>query len=217
MATADDKDPSQIADPAKDQKTGTDASAAMLAKMEAAMASMNEKLEAQATMLAEANKRLAPPAPKQDDVNLYEPQNMVQHMERIFDTRLRTEKQKDLTIYNLAQEYPEIQTDPKVRAAVLDAQKSVPEHIRDTAEGYELAVLKAAGKSGLVPKSQRKTVDDDVTYDGTRRQSSAPKKRNKVSEATLAAAELMGININDENRVKSLEEHANRDSWTKYR
>lgn len=215
MANADDNTASQSTDQTKGKDDGSNAQAEALKALQTQLAEMNQRLETQATILQEAAKRANPP-PKQEDQNLYEPQNMVNHMEKIFDTRLRAEKQKDMTIYNLAQEYPEIQTDAKVRQAVLDAQKTVPESIRDTSEGYQLAVLQATSRAGLIPKSQRKTVEDDVSYDGTRR-TAAPKKRTKVSDATIMAAQMMGRNTDDPEVMKRLEDAVNRDSYTKYR
>ncbi len=214
MANADDKDASQTSN-SKEQDNGSNAQAKMLEALQTQLTEMNQKLEQQANTLAEAARRSAP-APKPEEQNLYEPQNMVQHMEKIFDTRLRSEKQKDMTIYNLAQEYPEIQTDPKVRQAVLDAQKTVPESLRDTSEGYQLAVLQATSRAGLIPKSQRKTVDDDVSYDGSRRAKPAA-KRAKISQETLMAAQAMGKNTDDPEYIKRLEEAVNRDTFTKYR
>lgn len=212
MANAGEKDTSQNADPNKGKADGNEGNKAF-EKMQEQLQAMNSKMEETLAAIAAANRK---PEPKQEEVNLYDPQSMVQHVEKIFDTRLREEKNKDMTIFNLAQDYPEIQTDPKVRQAVLDAQKTVPQHLQGTAEGYELAVLKATTRAGLIPKSQRKTIDDDVSYDGTRRQN-APKKRAKVAEATLLAAQAMGIDTDDPKRMQGLEDATNRDTYTKYR
>ncbi len=184
-----------------------------LAEIQENLGRMNDQMLATQQAIANSN-RQAPV--KQEDENLFEPQQMINKMEKIFDTRLRTEKAKDMTIYQLAQEYPEIQTDTKLRQAVLDAQKTIPESIRDTADGYELAVLKATQKAGLVPKSQRKSVEDDPSYDA-RRSTPKAKPRVKVSDATLQVAELMGRNISDPDTLKRLEDAANRDTYAKYR
>lgn len=192
-----------------------DALTKQLAEIQENLGKMNAQMEATQAAIAVANQRANPP-PKQEDENLFEPQQMINKMEKIFDTRLRTEKAKDMTIYNLAQEYPEIQTDAKLRQAVLDAQKTIPESIRDTADGYELAVLKATQKAGLVPKSQRRAVEDEPSYDA-RRSAVKSKPRVKVSDATLQVAELMGRNISDPETLKRLEDAANRDTYAKYR
>lgn len=210
MANADDTNTSQNPDPDKAKDTGKE-SAKALEKLEAQLQAMNTRLEETMTAIAAANRK---PEPRQEEVNLYEPSQMVQHVEKIFDTRLREEKNKDMVIYSLAQEYPEIQTDTKVRQAVLDAQKTVPQHLQGTAEGYELAVLKATSKAGLIPKSQRKVLDDEPS--GGQRPPQ-PRKRVKVSPETIAAAQAMGMNTDDPEYMKRLEDAANRDSYTKYR
>ncbi len=191
-----------------------DALTQQLAQIQENLGRMNAQMEATQAAIAAANRR---PEPEQEDENLFEPQQMINKMEKIFDTRLRTEKAKDMTIYNLAQEYPEIQTDSKLRQAVLEAQKSIPESLRDTADGYELAVLKATQKAGLIPKSQRRAVEDEPSYDGRRSAPVKAKPRVKVSEATLQVAELMGRNIEDPETLKRLEDAANRDTYAKYR
>lgn len=193
-----------------------DALTKQLAEIQENLGKMNEQMLAtQQAIVADRQARTAPV--KQEDENLFEPQQMINKMEKIFDTRLRTEKAKDMTIYQLAQEYPEIQTDSKLRQAVLDAQKTIPESIRDTADGYELAVLKATQKAGLVPKSQRRVVEDEPSYDGRRTAAAKAKPRVKVSSATLQVAELMGRNIEDPEVLKRLEDAANRDTYAKYR
>lgn len=218
MADADNTDTSQKHDSngAGGATGNQDALAKQLAEIQENLGRMNTQMEAQAAAIIAANQRANPPA-KQESANLYDPNEMVQHVEKIFDTRLRSEKAKDMTIYQLAEEYPEIRTDPKIRQAVLDAQKQVPESYRDTADGYELAVLKAVAKAGLVPKSQRKAVDDDVSYDVRRGAPAKNQKRVKVAENTIIAAQLMGRDTDDPEVMKRLEEAANRDTYTKYR
>ncbi len=217
MANADENTTSQNTNSngATGNTGNQDALTKQLAEIQENLGRMNSQMEATQAAIAAANQR-AMPQTKQEEENLFEPQQMINKMEKIFDTRLRSEKAKDLTIYQLAQEYPEIQTDSKLRQAVLEAQKSIPEAIRDTSDGYELAVLKATQKAGLVPKSQRKVVEDDPSYD-SRRAVTKAKPRVKVSDATLQVAELMGRNINDPETLKRLEDAANRDTYAKYR
>ncbi len=215
MANADTENTSQTATQATGQQSGNEGNKAFK-EMQEQLQAMNSKMEETLAAIAASNQRNTPKVQEVEE-NLYDPQVVLQRAERIFDTKYRTEKQKDMTIFNLAQDYPEIQTDPKIRQAVLDAQKTVPEHMRDTAEGYQLAVLQATSRAGLIPKSQRKTVDDDVSYDGTRRQAQAPKKRVKVSDAMIEVAQRMGRNTDDPEVMKRLEDAANRDTFTKYR
>lgn len=201
---------------AKTEKAkGKDDNTSILAEMQEQLRAMNDRMEATQTAIAEANKRAAPPQ-KQEEENLYDPTVVLARAEKIFDTRLREEKQKDITIFQLADEFPEIKSDPKVRQSVMEAQKGLPSHLQDTAQGYELAVLQATSKHGLIKRSQRKVVEDEPSYDGTRR-SNRSEKKAKVSQATLDAAALMGVNVEDPDTVKRLEGYTNRDTYSKYR
>lgn len=201
-----------------DDKSKGNSVNAELAEVREQLRKMNEQTTASLQAIADSMKQQRQRQEPQEEENLYDPNTLIRKAETIFDTRYRAERAKDVTIYNLAQEYPEIQTDSKIRQAVIEAQAQVPASIRDSAEGYEMAVLKAVTKAGLQPKSQRRTVDEDASLgssgSGTSRQ---PRKRQKVSAETLAVAELMGIDTSDEKRMKSLEEAANRDTYTKYR
>lgn len=217
MADADNKDTSQKPD-GNGAGGGTgkeDALAQQLAKIQEDLGKMNAQMEATQAAIAAANQR-ANPSPKPEEEDLYDPQQLLRRAEAVFDTRLRADKDKDMTIYRLSQDYPEIQTDSKLRQAVLEEQRLMAESFRDTADGYRLAVLQATAKAGLVPKSQRKTVEDDVSYDGRRVQRTPP-KRIKVSDATIMAAQLMGRDTDDPEVMKRLEDAANRDTYTKYR
>ncbi len=220
MADADNKD-NTSQNPGANGGTGggnQDALAKQLAEIQEGLAKVNARIEEQAQVaLAQARASAATQQQKRrTEENLYEPETLLKRAEELFDTKSRENKAKDMEIYSLAQEYPEIQTDTKLRAAVLEAQKSQPLTLQDTAQGYRLAVLEATSKAGIVAKSQRKTIEDSPDYDGTRR-SAAPKKRVKVSDATLQAAALMGRDIEDPEVLARLEEAANRDTYGKYR
>lgn len=183
-----------------------------LSAIQEQLQAVNQRLESQQAAIAEASRK-SEPRDEEDD-NLYDPKKLLNKASQIMGETYRQERQKDAVIFNLAQEFPEIQTDKKVRQAVLEAQKSLPKHLQDTAEGYELAVRKAT--SGLVPKSQRQTVDEDISVGPRGGSASKTAKRAKVSEATLAAAELMGVNINDKAVQERLEQYTNRD-YKRYR
>lgn len=214
MVDADNNE--NLPDDTKDTKSkGNDALAATLAEVQAQLQAMNAQMQATQEAVATATRR---PEPKQEEENLYDPETLLRRVENTFDTRYKAERAKDVTVFNLAQDYPEIQTDPKIRQAVLEAQRQIPPSIRDTAEGYEMAVLKAVSKAGLIPKSHRQTVDADASLSprgggGDR----TPRKRAKVDQRTLEVAALMGVDIEDKERLKGLEEATNRDTFHKYR
>lgn len=222
MADADNKeDTSDKAGKGPDLsglKTDIDAK---LAEVNDQIASMNQQFVTGMKAITDAVK------PKKDEVDdddaAYEPakfrQKVLSEASSIFDKKLKEEQSKNATVYNLAQEYPEIQTNADVRKAVLEAQKTLPEEIRDTALGYETAVLRAVSKQGLVPKSKRDAnLDPDIAAGGGRGTGTGQRdKKVKVSENTLAIAQLLGRDITDKNVLKGLEEAAQRTTYTRYK
>lgn len=194
---------------------GKDVLAERLAEVQAQLQAMNEVMQAQSAALTAATKK---PAPVEEE-NLYDPNQLLRKAENTFDTRLREERAKDAKIFELSQEYPEIRGDSKIRNDILAAQKELPDHMRDTAIGYEAAVLKAVAKNGLVAKSKRpnQSLDEDASLSSRGGSSNAPRKKVKVNENMLALAELMGIDTKDKKRLEGLEAAANRDRYDKYR
>lgn len=204
MSADNTLDTSQTTD-TKDQSKGNDG----LAALQEQLKSMNEKLEATQQAILAAQK---PQTQTQErEYNLYEPADALKAATDAAAKLIKEENRKNHMIYSLSQEYPEIQSKPEVRQAVLEAQRTLPTSMQDTAEGYEMAVLKAVAKSGLLAKSKRQTVDDDVSFgsgSGSRREET--KTKVKVSKETLAFAELMGRDIKDPKVLASLEQAANR-------
>lgn len=212
MADADTK---EITPP-----TGESALNAQLTEVQDQLRKMNDTIAAQQSALIAATQTKS--RVQEDDDNIYDPvkaqKAVLKKADEIFETRYKEEKSKDMMIFNLSQEYPEIQKDTKLRQSILDAQKELPQAIRDTANGYEHAVLKAVSKAGLIPKSKRPVIDEDTSFSSNRGGgSSRPRGKVKVSEATLAVSQLLGRDISDEKVLKGLEEAANRDTFTKYR
>jgi hypothetical protein len=81
-----------------------------------------------------------------------------------------------------------------------------------------MAVLKAVTKAGLVPKSKRQVLDEDVSAGGSRGTGETNRKsKSKVTDQMLRAAEALGRPVDDPDFVKRLEEAANRTAWNRYR
>jgi hypothetical protein len=198
------------------QVKGKDALAEQLAGITEMLRVQNEATEARFAALAAQNNQSKRKVEEEDD-NLYDPKNLLRKSEEIFSQKLRDEKAKDAMIWDLAQEYPEIKSDTKLRAAVLEAQKSLPENLRDTATGYESAVLKAVSKAGLIPKSKRQSQEEDVSMSPRGGGESRPKGKAKVTQNMLAIAQLMGRDVNDPETIKRLEAAAQRDTFNKFR
>ncbi len=128
------------------------------------------------------------------------------------------EREMNTTIYNLAQEYPEIQSDPTMQKAVREAQATLPQAMQNSAIGLETAVLKAVSKAGLLPKSKRSAIDEDASFGPSRSTSEKrTEKKSKVNQSMLDFAQLLGRDITDKNVLKGLEEAAARDTYSKYR
>lgn len=175
-----------------------------------------KNFEAIATQIAPKKQE---PAIGDDDI--YDPGKLSEKVSsvasKIAGEALAKERQLNSKIYELSQEFPEIQSDKDLRKAVLEMHNQIPGYLKDSPEGYEMAVLKAVAKAGLVPKSKRLETDEDVSLSSRGGSKVKPTSRKKVSDTTLMLAELMGRDINDEKVLKGLEEASNRDRWGKYR
>lgn len=122
-------------------------------------------------------------------------------------------------VYDMAQEYPEIQSDPNIQKAVKEAIASLPPGYRDTAQGLEMGILNAVAKAGLIPKSKRNGSSLEDTPNGSRGSGQRRQQvgNGKIDEATLEMAELMGRDISDPKVIKGLEEASQRTNWSRYK
>lgn len=218
MADVDNSNaPDTKVDPTEEIRKTVDSK---LAEVQAQLEAMNQQF---ANSLQTITKSMAPaPVTEVSDDDFFEPKKLKEKIlaeaTKTAQEMLMEDRRKNATIYQLAQEYPEIQTDRDLQKAILDAQKALPKSLQDTADGYELAVMKAIAKQGVLPKSKRQVVDEDVSSGSGRgsRQTSASKPA-KLSEKTIAVAELLrGRALTDE-EMKSLEVTSKRDSYGKYR
>lgn len=194
----------------------------------------NSLLEVQETLKAmnqsysqgftELSQRVSPtkPQPTITDADVFDPAGLrdkvLAQAGQLTSEILAEERRKNATIYNLSQEYPEIQTDSTLQKSILDMQRTLPKGLQDKADGYEMAVLKAIAKQGILPKSKRPapTTNDDFSV-SSRGTSERPRSRAKVAENTLIISQLLGRDIEDPKVLAGLEEAANRDTWTRYR
>lgn len=159
-----------------------------------------------------------------EDDDIYEPKKLkgkiLNEATSIARSLMQEERQKDQTIYGLAQEYPEIHSSAEVRKAVLAEQAKLPAAFKDTAAGYEMAVLKAVTSQGLVPKSKRQSVDADISAGngrGTGAGARSAGSAKKVSENTVMIAELLRGRELSKEELKSLESAAQRQHYNRYR
>lgn len=123
-------------------------------------------------------------------------------------------------IGELVTDYPELNdnTSELYRAAMKSYEKlSSQDKLNPLA--MKSSIRDAAAELGVIPMKKRKVDDPDTfvapgSMGGGRERT--PRKE-KLSQDTLAFAELLGRPVNDDNYRKSLEATAQRKSWTKYR
>jgi len=206
-----------------------------MAKLQEQLADMNQQYQQNMQSVVDAVTKSQSQIDNSDDEYLTNEEKQIKAMRAEIDalkseaprqTQQLLKKERDLnnTVVRLANDYPEIQADAKMRQAVLDEHAKLSPGLKETAEGYELAVQRAASKAGLVPSAKRKSAERDAdgfSAPGSKSGSSASaggsKRKAKVSEKTLMIAQLLGRDINDEKVRKGLEEAAERDTYNRYR
>lgn len=190
---------------------------AELASVKAQLAELIENQKATMSAIAET-RRPAQTEQEPEDDNLYEPNNLLRKAEQVMERKFQAEQAKNAKIAEMGREYPEIHTDTKVMNAVVEELKKLPSSIQQTADGYEMAILKAVTKAGITPRSRRSIVDEDVSLGNSsssnERKGSQGKK--KLSANSLTLASLMGLDVENPEVVKRLEKRAERTKWNKF-
>lgn len=159
-----------------------------------------------------------------DDDDVFDPKalrdKIMREVTETTQQQMRDEQRKSNVIYNLSQEYPEIHSDKSLQKQVIEAQRNLPKSLQDTAEGYEMAVLKAVANAGVLPKSRRPdTSEAEISVSGTSQRTERTRKSTKagLSEETIEFARLMGRDVDNPKVREALEKAANRDTYTRYR
>jgi hypothetical protein len=125
----------------------------------------------------------------------------------------------------LANDYPEISDQSSELFKRAREIMSSSQAGRWDTGAMERAVLKAAAEKGIQPMKHRKQVEpDDDSYlgggsTGEGRRQERKNRSEKLPAATLAFAELVGLNVKDSKVVESLTKHHNerKGNWSKYR
>lgn len=220
MADADQQDTTssdQIESVDTPANQGTSKVEAELAKVQTMLEQMNQGFAAMAQAAVTKNK------PVEEEVDpVYDPkryrQQLLNEAEEIARRQVARERELNTVVYQMAQEYPEISTDANLKRAITEAQRALPEGFRETAAGYEAAILKAVNKAGLLPKAKRQApIDEDVAM-GSGRSSSRPqpKGKAKISPEALELAQLLGRDINDPKVLAGLEAASKRQKWSSW-
>lgn len=125
------------------------------------------------------------------------------------------------TIASFTAKYPELaQQDSEAMQLAVQFGNALPKHLKGTPEGAELAMSKAVAELGLAPVAKRKKVEgssEDAAMGGGSKGSSGRKQSTeRPDDATLAIAQLMGLDVNDKVRMDGIVKAKSRKSWTKY-
>lgn len=187
------------------------------------LASQNQAFQQQMQAMVDAmtsSRELVKSEPEADDFLDLNPKDFKQQVlaeaKKAQAEALASQNALNQAVYQLSQEYPELQQPGEFQKAVIDIEKSLPASLRETPEGYELAVERAAKKLKIQPKSARQAVANDDFSMGSGEVKGKKKPKSEVSDDMLAIAQLMGRDIEDEGFKKRLEAAAKRKTWGKY-
>lgn len=124
-------------------------------------------------------------------------------------------------LVELNADYPEIgKQGHELNKKMVEFHAKLPEHMRDTPEGYRMAALQAASDTGTLPVSKRrKASDDDFTFTpgmGSPFGKPNESKTKKLARESLMLAQLMGVDIEDKKVIERMETY-NARNFSRYR
>lgn len=142
----------------------------------------------------------------------------VRKADEMINSRLQTQNEAQSVLAQLAADYPELNdSSSELTKKAVSIYNSLPANQRSNPLAYKIAVRDAAADMGVLVKSKRKQSNsDDFAMDsGSGGSSSRPQSKGseKVDNRSLAFAELLGLNVNDEKVVKRLQERSKRKNW----
>ena len=124
----------------------------------------------------------------------------------------------------LVQNYPELQdANADLTKKAVEVYNRLSPEEKMSPNAYKFAVQDAAAELGVVAMSKRKqseSGEDDFTgnsdsYQGNSNRKPSRQKADKIDDATLALAELMGRPIKDPKYLESLKKYTGRKNWNK--
>jgi hypothetical protein len=127
-------------------------------------------------------------------------------------------------VMELTSEFPEFAKGNSEASSIAQRiHAGLPEHLKNTAEGAELAIAKAAMQLGLMPASKRRAPKgEDDSY--VPPSSGNPSRRRQsdegsVSDEAYTFAHLLNESIGrkmDDKAKSNLKKYAQRKNWSKY-
>lgn len=191
------------------------------ATLEAVLATLQERSAAGTATQAEENLK---------DLIYDDPDKALEVMERKIasnvDKRLTEQQQRQQktvqVITQVQAEYPEFKSESsEAYQKALQIHATLPKHLIGTAEGAEMAMLKAASQMGLIPANKRQKQDEteDFTMQGKRGgdQRRTEKKEPSVSQATIDFARLLNPQKSEKDIVEGLKKTVKRDTYRDWR
>lgn len=124
-------------------------------------------------------------------------------------------------VYRMTSEYPEL-AQSENQALVQRIHNSLPASIRNTPEGAELALSRAAAEQGLIPASRRRKpagADDSYIPPSSGSPRRDQPKEGKLNDEQLTFVHLLNQSIGrpvDEKVLKNATKYAGRKTWTKF-
>lgn len=125
------------------------------------------------------------------------------------------------TIFNFTSEYPEL-GQAAGQAEVQRIHASLPKALRETPEGAELALTRAAAQMGLTPASRRRKPagdDDGFIPKSSGSRSNQKKAEPEMSDEQFTFMHLLNESISrkvDDKVIKNASKYAGRKQWNKY-
>jgi hypothetical protein len=129
----------------------------------------------------------------------------------------KEQQRQQATLSALVSEFPELgYADHDLTRTAVEKYNALSDDEKLSPVAYKAAVNEAALELGIKPKSRRKETDDDSYTVGSSGRSTPAPKKEKLSQDTIAFAQAMGLNVNDEKLKERLRTNHGRKSYTRY-
>lgn len=139
----------------------------------------------------------------------------VARAEQMINQKSQANMQLQNVVNDIQSKYSEFsETGSEAASLALQIASKLPQSIRGTAEGAEVAMMRAVAQLGLTPKSKKvpSAGDDFVgTSSGSQK---APQARGRQDQLQREFARLLGADLNNKPTAKEFEKAQKRSKWT---
>jgi uncharacterized phage infection (PIP) family protein YhgE len=151
-------------------------------------------------------------------------QRATQRADEIISSKMQKQQEMQQRILEITAEYPEFgQNGSEASRVATNIHASLPASMRNTPEGAELAIQRAALQLGLMPASKRRkpagSDDGYIPPSTSSNRTRSEKKENEIKDEQLMFAQMLNESIGrtlDEKSMKNLKKYAGRKQWSKY-